>query len=236
MKKLVICSLLLAACASEVEPEEVAKKFDPIKSQLQADTFVSNLFPEVEINGPICMPEAVVEDMTQCSYSMKLEERWQVGTILCNDLGCRQGEAPAVVPDEMAVEATNNTSGGVSSGINNDWLLWYMLFSNGGTTHHYNSWYNNTPPAYRSAYYSRTYTPSSDAVNHYKTNYSAGVSAGATKRYPVKSSSSSTSRTAPKTSPISAPKVTPSPRPISMPAPSRSSGFGRSTRSSGSKN
>lgn len=254
---------LLASCAGNETSSTTASRampappaFNPQQAQAQADIFLRTLYPGQQVNGPVCMPEAVVDGMTQCSFTTRLagDGPLQVGTILCGNTGCREGEAPVVVQQDLLPpqQATGNTTIVQNhGGVDNDWLFWYLLWNNGATTHHYHSWYTTTPVVYRSAYYTRGYVPAPAAVSGYRTNYSRAVTTSSSSKYSYKSSgsykttppsssykttpSSSTSRTSGSTKTTSG-----SPKPTSSgykstpkPAPSRSSGFSSPSRSSG---
>lgn len=217
MRHLLLASILaLTACTSSS-----TAALDPAKAQQQAEKFTAEMYPGVAINGPICLPEEVIDHKTQCSFSFKQGEDFKAGSLICGNGGCREGSAPMVVAQDDRPGFGSGTTG------NNDWLMWYLLFSNGGTTHHYHSWYDSTPAAYRGAYYSRGYRPPAQATSYYRSNYSKGVTSTTRSRYTPAPTTSRPSTTAPRpttTSPASAP------RPVSRPAPSttRSSGYGTS--------
>lgn len=246
----------LTACGREETPmatTEVLPTLNVETAQLQAETYIKNLFPETQVNGPVCMPEAVVDQYTQCSYSMRSGESWQVGTLLCSNLGCREGEAPTVVAADVAPQAQASAGGG--GGMDNDWLFYYMLLNSGAVHGPYSVWYSSTPVIYRSAYYGVGYHPSVESRTYYTRTYAAPIRTSSTQRFstvtagrpgvsrtPVPSTSRSTTpstsrSTTPSTSrstpTTSTPRATPAPRvaPAPRPAPSRSSGFRAPTRS-----
>jgi hypothetical protein len=250
---------LLASCASNETTSTTATRampsappFNPQQAQAQAETFLRTLYPNQKLNGPVCMPEEVVDGLTQCSFTTTLDGigPLQVGTILCGNTGCREGEAPVVVQQDLlpAQQAGSTTVVQNHGGVDNDWLFWYLLWSNGATTHHYHSWYTSTPVMYRGAYYSRGYVPAPAAVTSYRTNYSRAVTTNSSSKYSYKSSykttpASSSYKTTPtttsrtttgtKTTTTSSPKPSSSYRSTPKSAPSRSSGFSSPSRSSG---
>ncbi len=220
-------------------------------AQLQADTFLKNLFPGMVVNGPVCMPEVVVDQMTQCSYSVQDGAGWKVGTLVCGNTGCRSAGEPLPVRQEMMPSATTSSAGH----LDNDWLYWYLLYNNHSVGVYYNSWYVATPPSYRMGYYANHIRPSPVSVNYYHTTYapsvvqssqkysspsyraptarSAGYRSPTTYRSPTGSvgTTPSVSRPAPRPSYSaprpSAPKPSYSaPRPSPRPSSSRSSGYG----------
>lgn len=234
----------LIACSSETSSNSRQVSTGPSASipvqsplnvemaQQHAATYLGTLFPGGEVHGPVCMPEEVVDGLTQCSYSLHSGTEWLVGTLLCGNLGCREGEAPASVPPDLAPQmASAAPVSGVApvvvqqSSVTDDWLFWYLLFNNGGTTHHYHHWYDSTPSTYRSAYYSPGYRPTPASVNYYHTTYSAPV-ATSSRRFSAPTNSS-LSRPAVKTTPgtgtstrttktVTTPaKVTPTVKPVS---------------------
>lgn len=172
----------LTACdGSKSETVEALPKLDVETAQLQAETYIKNLFPSTEVNGPVCMPEAVLDQYTQCSYSLPSGESWQVGTLLCSNLGCREGEAPAVVAADLAPQASS--TGSHSHGMSNDWLFWYMLYNSGGTRVYYTSWYDSTPAVYRSAYYGVGYRPTVESRTYYTRTYAQPIRNVSTTRF-----------------------------------------------------
>jgi len=216
---LTLGALLLAGCSKDSNTTtgstsgsavEETPPLDPAKAAEHAKTFLATLFPDSDVNGPICLPEEVVDGYTQCSYTMaaKVVEpaegeesaapEVKIGTLLCNNAGCMEGDAPALMAEEMAADAmaqanANTNSGGSGSthhyhhnSYSDDWLFWYLLYNNGGTTYRYNSWYDSTPVVHRTAYYSTTYVPSTDSVSSYRTNYGTSVRTNSTTKYATK--------------------------------------------------
>lgn len=245
-----------ASCSSESSRHTTSatsatvsvRALDPESAQFHAKNYLDTLLAAGTYRGPVCLPEAVVDGMTQCSYSMDTASGNQIGTLLCGNTGCREGQAPAVIPQEIAPQqVATNTSG--HSSISDDWLFWYLLYNNGGTTHYYHSWYDSTPPAYRGAYYSTGYRPAPQTINYYHTTYSAPISRSS-QRF-VGSASSRTVTTAKpstvpkptsglfgsspaKTTPTKTTPISTAPKPLPKPAPKRSTGIGAPTRSTGS--
>jgi hypothetical protein len=203
--------------------------FDPVKATAEGKEFITELYGTKNPNGPICFPEKVSGEYTQCSFTYdEIDGTLKAGVILCSNKGCFEGQAPVTVPvEDRPVQVLNNSSG--STFDNNEWLLWYLLFSNGGTSYHYNSWHANTPAYGRTAYYSPTYVPTTQSRSYYTSTYSKPVSTVSTTKYtpkttPTVSTSSSSYKS---TSTTSKPAAT------STSSSSKSSGYGTSTRSSG---
>lgn len=211
----------LAACGgNKSETTESLPRLDVETAQLQAETYIKNLFPASEVNGPVCMPEAVVDQYTQCSYSLRDGEGWQVGTLLCSNVGCREGEAPTTVAANLAPQAT----AGHSHSMSNDWLFWYMLYNSGGTRVYYSSWYDSTPPAYRSAYYGVGYRPTVESRTYYTRTYAQPIRSTSTTRFStITTSRPNVTRSTPSTTRTVTSPVTPTTRtPVTTPAPTRS--------------
>ena len=179
-----------------------AEVLNPAKANTAAQSFVGTLYANQNVKGPVCMPEAVVDGYTQCSFSYQETasvsdattgesvdtKTTHVGTVLCNNNGCMEGDAPTMMAADMAPDGYAETDGHDS--ITDDWLFWYMLSNNGGTSYGYNSWYSNTPSYGRSAYYSRTYVPTAQSRTYYTSSYSAPVKSASTTRYSSKTASS----------------------------------------------
>lgn len=214
--------------------------FDPVKATAKGKEFVTGLYGSKNPNGPICLPEKVSGDYTQCSFTYnETDGTLKAGTILCSNRGCFEGQAPVAVPaeDRPTVQIVNG-----QTQDNNDWLLWYLMFSNGGTSYHYHTWYDSTPAYGRTAYYSTTYVPTSQSRSYYTTTYSKPVSTASTTKYSTKTtptvtaSSSRSSGYSSGTTTSSATKSTSSSSSSSTTkstSTSRSSGWGNSSRSSG---
>lgn len=210
MNKLNLALVLgLVACGSSEAPTAQVEKLPTLNvetAQLQAETYIKNLFPGTEVNGPVCMPEAVVDQYTQCSYSMRSGESWQVGTLLCSNLGCREGEAPTVVAADVAPPVQASSGHG---GMDNDWLFYYMLLNSGAVHGPYSVWYSSTPAVYRSAYYGVGYRPTIESRTYYTRTYSAPIRSTSTQRFSsvttgrpgvTRTTTPTTSRTTPATS------------------------------------
>lgn len=216
--------------------------FDPVKATAKGKEFVTGLYGTKNPNGPICLPEKVSGDYTQCSFTYnEIDGTLKAGTILCSNKGCFEGQAPVAVPaEDRPVTIVNNTTGSSGGMDNSEWLLWYLMFSNGGTSYHYNSWHANTPYYGRSAYYTTSYVPTAQSRSYYTTTYSAPVKAAATTKYSSKttptvttSSSGYSKSTSTATSTSTSTKSTPAATTTS--SSSKSSGWGTSSRSSGYK-
>lgn len=255
MKLNFLASLLVIGCRSEPEVPRTPP-LDAKMAQLNADAFTGNMFPGAQVQGPICLPEAVYDQTTQCSFTVRQADgTYLAGTLLCDNNSCREGEAPALVAQDTLPTAAYAAQDG---GIPDEWLLWYMLANSGGTHYGYNSWYNSTPSYYRQTYYSRGYQPSVATIHHYHTTYAAPIQRTMTVKYKSAPVAPTIKRTTPaptsffgrKTTspaPTVAPSTTPSstsrpvvaprpaapkPAPAVRPSPKSSSGFGTSRSSS----
>ena len=222
-----------------------ATPFDPQKATAKGKEYLSTLYGTKKPNGPVCLGEKVSGEYTQCSYTYtEADGSLKAGTILCSTTGCMEGSAPTAVPvANMPVAQAGNSS----DSITDEWLFWYLLFSNGGTSSTYHHWYDSTPPYGRTGYYSPTYVPSVQSRSYYNTTYSKPVSTVSTSKYSSKTSYStykpsttSTSTYRPTTTTTSSSKSTATSTSssskstaTSTSSSSRSSGFGSSSRSSG---
>ncbi len=240
---LLVASSLLLACGNSdhrtVNTIPVEPPLDPQLASVNAKAYLDALIPPGQYGGPICLPETVINNMTQCSYS--LNGGTEIGTILCGNSGCYEGEAPRPLDQNLVGQPTAAavTPGVSHSGIQTEeLLLWYLLFNNGAVTHHYYDWHYATPAAYRSVYFTPLYRPPVTSINYYHTTYSAPVRSSSTQRFsnvttsslsrrPTSVTSSTTSRTSPTTSsrttvPVKSPTVAPVPKtttPVTVPRP-----------------
>lgn len=213
--------------------------FDAAKATARADSYIDTLYGSKSPRGPVCMPEAVTGDYTQCSYTYtELNGTLVAGTILCSNKGCMEGEAPKIV-DKQDMPAVTVVNGQSNNGLTDDWLFWYLMFNNGGTSYRYNSWYDSTPAYGRTSYYSPTYVPSAQSRSYYTSTYKAPVASTSTTKYATKTTptvtkTTTTTTTKTPTSTTSS-TVTKSTTTTSTPAATttKSSGYGKSTRSSG---
>lgn len=253
---LIIASAFLIGCSSNRQPQVPA--LDPATAQKQADLFLATLYPDEDINGPICLPNEVIPGETQCQFSYQDEDHWVVGSLLCGNTGCREGQAPAVVAQDQMPPMTQ--AGGYA--MDEEWLYWYSLRSMGGIEIEldFDSWKHKTPAAYRHGYYSHSFRPSAAAKTYYKKTYSTPISHSVSKGYSYSPSAKTSSgyKPAPVTStpaykpstttpssgtgykpststtPTYKPSPAPSPKPTYKPAPStRSSGYGTSRSTGG---
>lgn len=230
--------LILLGCAPETggtingqSPTVVKARveaFDPAKATLKGSEYVKALYGTKSPNGPICMPEAVANGYTQCSYTYtETDGTLKAGTILCSSTGCMDGEAAVTVAStDMPAQATG------SSGIDNEWLMWYLLFSNGGTSSHYHTWYSSTPDYGRGAYYASGYTPSTASKSYYTSTYKAPVTSASSSKITTKTTYTSATTSTKSPSATSSSTSGTSTKATSA-STKRSSGVGTSSRSSG---
>lgn len=208
-------------------PAQKVASFDPKAASAEAKKFVDTLYGTKSPNGPVCLPEAN-QGYTQCSFTYtELDGTLKAGTILCDNTGCRTGELPVAIPVEDRPVA--NTSGG----IDNDWLFWYLMFNNGGTSYHYHSWYTNTPVYGRSAYYTVGYTPTVESRSYYNTTYKTSVATSTAKKYPTTTTTKTTSSSG-KSTTTTTTTTTKSTKSTGYSTPTRTSGY-RSSSSSRSR-
>lgn len=201
--------------------------FDATKATAKGKEYINTLYSAKNPNGPVCLGEKVSGEYTQCSYTYtETDGSLKAGTILCSSTGCMEGSAATTInrADMPVAQVTNG-----SSSVSDDWLFWYLLFNNGGTTYHYHSWYDATPSYGRTAYYSTTYTPSAQSRSYYSTTYSKPVSTASSTKYSSKTSYSSSRSSGYSTSSSSSKSSSTTTKSSS----SRSSGWGNSSRSSG---
>lgn len=194
------------------------KPYDPIAVAAKAEAYVSQLYGSKSPNGPVCFPEAMQGDSTQCSFTYLEGTVLQAGTITCSSRGCVSGEIkPVPVEDtpQVVVQSGNHD--------NNEWLYWYLLYNNGGTSVHYNTWYTTTPAVGRTSYTSTSYTPPAASTSYYRSTYRAPVTTTVTAKTAARAPTASTS-SAKSTSTTTTTKST-----------STSTGWGKSTRSTGYK-
>lgn len=243
--------VLMVGCGGSKAKTE---PLDPGKANAAAQTYVSTLYADKGVKGPVCMPEAVVDGYTQCSFTYDetgttsetptgdtvTTTTTKVATVLCNNNGCMEGDAPTMMSADIAPE-TYASNGGHDS-ITDDWLFWYMLYSSGGTTHHYHGWYDSTPHYGRTAYYSKTYTPTAKSTSYYKSSYSSTVKKSSTSKYssktsPKKKATTKKTSTSKKTttSKTKSNSTTTTKKKTTTKKSNRSSGYGTKKRSSGSR-
>lgn len=209
-----------------------APVFNAEKATAKGKEYIDTLYGTKSPNGPVCLGETVSDEYTQCSYTYtEVDSTLKAGTILCSNRGCMEGSAATTVAKEdIPSVVVNTTTGGTSGGMSNDWLFWYILMSNGGTSYHYNSWYSNTPAYGRTAYYSPGYIPSAQSRSYYTTTYSKPVATASATKYTSKTTSKSTVSSSTKsTSKSTAPST------VTTKKTTSSSGWGKSSRSSGYK-
>lgn len=221
---LAIGGALLAACSPAQD------QLDPAKAQNNAERFLSTLFPGEDVKGPICLPNEVVPGETQCHYSYQEDDGdWESGSLLCGNLGCREGAAPALVTAQVP-----------SQGMDEEWLYWYALTTSGGISIEldFDDWKHKTPSAYRRGYYSSGYRPSSAAKTYYKNTYSAPISKSVGTKYSYTPTTKTTPGYKPPstiTRPVSTttytPKTVTSPAPAPKPTTGGSWGWGSSSKS-----
>lgn len=194
------------------------KPYDPIAVAAKAEAYVSQLYGSKSPNGPVCFPEAMQGDSTQCSFTYLEGTVLQAGTITCSARGCVSGEIKPVPAEDVPQVIVQNTGG---SHNNNEWMYWYLLYNTGGTTVHYNTWYTTTPAVGRTSYTSTSYTPTAASTSYYRSTYKAPVTTTTAAR---------TSTTTPSTKSATSTSTT-----TAKPATSTSTGWGKSTRSTGYK-
>lgn len=234
-------AIIFSFIACEAEPEATTTTMHPPvafsaeKATEEAEKYVETLYSTVEYNGPVCLGEKVTERYTQCSFTYMKGEDLFASTILCDNFGCIEGSAPAVVAAENRPATV--VENGQDSGIPDDWLFWYLLMNNGGASHSYHTWYHATPEYGRTAYYTTSYRPSTQSTAYYKDQYSSTVKSTATKsftsKYPTTSRSSTTASTTASTTSSASKTSTSSKSTATTSSKSRSSGWGSSSRSSG---
>lgn len=205
----------------------------------QAEKYVDTLFATKNPKGPVCLSEASVGGKVECSFSYQEGEQFQVKTVVCGNNGC----SPGVPPSPAAVAALTQvpvTSTGEKS-ITDDWLFWYLLMSNNAGVGSYNTWYSTTPVYARTAYYTTSSRPTTEARTYYTTTYSKNVATGTSSRYtPIRTTTTTTTRATTSSPSGSSYKSTPSKssgygvRPSSS-GSSRSSGYGSRSSSSSSR-